>query len=103
VAQHPHTLFRLDAMQRGLRGSGGSVTLEQVRDTLRSHRNEPDAICSHPDLASNPLERRTTVVSVIADLDAGELWLTPGPPCDDEYRHFSYAAQLASAAARAVH
>jgi isopenicillin-N N-acyltransferase like protein len=104
VAQHPHSLFRLDAMRRGLRAGGGEVTLEQVRATLRSHRNEPDGICSHPNLQSNPLERRTTVISVIADLDAGQLWLTAGPPCSEEYRQFPYAARLASAGrTEAVH
>jgi isopenicillin-N N-acyltransferase-like protein len=94
VAQHPHSLFRLDAMRRGLAAGQSDITLEQVKTTLRSHRNEPDGICSHPHPGIGPLEQRTTVVSVVADLDSGEMWLTPGPPCDLTYRQFSYAARL---------
>ncbi|HVO90970.1 MAG TPA: C45 family peptidase [Casimicrobiaceae bacterium] len=104
VAQHPHSLFRLDAMRRGLKAGGRRVDLDRVRATLRNHANEPDAICSHPDVRQNPLERRTTVASVFADLDAGELWLTAGPPCEEEYRHYPYAQRLASLArVQAVH
>ncbi|HEY4956294.1 MAG TPA: C45 family peptidase, partial [Caldimonas sp.] len=96
VAQHPHSLFRLDAMRRGLAAARPSVTLDHVKATLRSHRNKPDGICSHPNPAIGRLEQRTTVVSVVADLDSGELWMTPGPPCDLTYRHFSYAACFAA-------
>ena len=103
IAQHPHSLFRLDAMRRGLKSAGSSITIEDVRSTLCDHGNAPDAVCSHPDPRVQPLERRTTVVSVIADLDAAEMWFTAGPPCAEQYRHFAYGARLPPARTRLVH
>ena len=41
---------------------------------LRSHDHAPNGVCGHPDPAANPLQARTTVASVIADLSAGVAW-----------------------------
>lgn len=94
VAQHPDTIFRVDTMRRGLVAAGGAVSIAQAQATLRDHRNLPEAVCSHPDPLKNALESRTTVISIIADLDVGELWMTPGPPCQSEYRHLSFSARF---------
>jgi len=94
VALHPDSILRVDTMRRGLDAAGGAVSIAQAQATLRDHRNLPEAVCSHPDPRKNPLESRTTVISVIADLDVGELWMTPGPPCQSEYRHLDFSARF---------
>ena len=94
VAQHPHSLFRLDAMRRGLRRGAGAISLSLLTETLRSHQNKPDGVCAHPNERVHPMEQRATLASVVADLTAGELWLTPGPPCLHEYERHDFAADL---------
>lgn len=98
VALHPHSLFRLDAMRRGLRRGAGAITATLLTETLRSHQNRPDGVCAHPDERVHPLEQRMTATSVVADLTTGELWLTPGPPCLYDYQRHAFAADLKSGA-----
>jgi isopenicillin-N N-acyltransferase-like protein len=94
VAQQPDSLFRNDIMRRGLAAAGGAVSLADTQAILRDHRNLPEAVCSHPSPDKHPLESRTSVISVVADLDAGEFWMTRGPPCLSDYRPFQFAARL---------
>ncbi|HTO46070.1 MAG TPA: C45 family peptidase [Burkholderiales bacterium] len=88
VTKHPHSLFRLDGMRRGLARALPRVSVDGLREILRSHENAPDGICSHPDGKAHPLEARVTVASVIADLALGEVWMTAGPPCRSEYERY---------------
>jgi isopenicillin-N N-acyltransferase-like protein len=87
VGNSPHSLTRLDAMRRGLAGSGLSVA--RLKEILRDHEHAPNGVCSHPDPKAHPLYARTTVASVVADLTAGEMWVTEGPPCGAEYQNYS--------------
>lgn len=97
VALHPHSLFRLDAMRRGLRRGDGVISMALLSETLRSHQNKPDGVCAHPNERVHPLDQRATLTSVVADLTAGELWLTPGPPCLHDYERHAFAADLKAA------
>jgi isopenicillin-N N-acyltransferase-like protein len=97
VALHPHSLFRHDCMQRAVMREDAPLTIDDMTATLRSHQNHPDGICAHPDPRVHPLEQRTTVASVVADLTQGTFWFTPGPPCQSTYRRFDYAARLNAA------
>jgi isopenicillin-N N-acyltransferase-like protein len=91
VGNSPHSLTRLDDMQRGLRDSGG-LTVPRMQDVLRSHAHAPNGICSHPDPAAHPLYARTTVASFIADVTSGEFWWTDGPPCASAYQSYRFRA-----------
>jgi len=82
VRLHPHSLTRLESLRKALHSG---VTLDALRAALRSHENAPNGVCGHPDPKANPLQARTTVASVIADLTAGEAWITSGPPCTRDY------------------
>jgi len=85
VAQNPHSLFRLDSLERALRREAPAITVEGIQKALRAHKGHPDGVCSHPDPRYPELEQRATLASMIADLDAGELWIAPGPPCANDY------------------
>jgi isopenicillin-N N-acyltransferase-like protein len=86
IRQSPHSYTRLESMRAGLTGRG--ITLERLRETLRSHHSPPNGICSHPDPGAHPMSARTTVASVIADLTAGDAWIAEGPPCSTEYERY---------------
>ena len=73
VAQHPHSLFRLDSLLRALRRGAPAISTELIQDALRSHQGHPDGVCSHPDTRFPELEQRATLASIIADLETGEI------------------------------
>lgn len=82
VRLHPHSRTRLDSMRKALHSG---VSLYGLKAALRSHDNAPNGVCGHPDPKANPLQARTTVASVIADLTSGEAWIASGPPCSEDY------------------
>ena len=85
VAQNPHSLFRLDSLERSLRRDAPAISVERIQSALRSHQGHPDGVCSHPDARHPELEQRATLASTIADLDTGELWIARGQPCVHDY------------------
>jgi isopenicillin-N N-acyltransferase like protein len=87
VGNSPHSLTRLASMRSALGGAGLSV--ERMQEVLRDHEHAPNGICGHPDPKAHPLYARTTVASVVADLSAGEAWVTNGPPCGAQYEHIT--------------
>ncbi|HLK41873.1 MAG TPA: C45 family peptidase, partial [Thermoleophilia bacterium] len=87
VRNSPHSLTRLDDMWHELREEA-PLTVDRLKQALRSHRHEPNGVCSHPDPDANPLFARTTVASFIADLTVGDSWFTDGPPCAAEYQAY---------------
>ena len=60
---------------------------------LADHRARPEAICAHPAAgAAGPRDEATAVVfSLICDLEAGRLWVAPGPPCTTAYEEVDLA------------
>jgi isopenicillin-N N-acyltransferase-like protein len=87
VGLNPHSITRLESMQRALQAT--RISVERIKGVLCSHDNPPNGVCSHPDpKASHPLSARSTIASVILDLTAGDAWLTAGPPCESRYEKF---------------
>jgi len=95
VALSPHSVTRLADMWRGLT-AGDRVSVRQIEAALRSHDHAPNGVCSHPDPAANPIYARTTVASIVADLTAGELWFTDGPPCASDYTAHPFPTPVTS-------
>lgn len=95
LAKSPHSLTRLDDMQRGLRAKP-KLSVAQLQAILRKHDHAPNGICSHADPAAHPLYARCTIASVIFDLATGEVWFTHGPPCSNDYQTVTLAPLLAS-------
>ncbi len=85
----PSTFHRYERIQSLLQArvaSGGKVSVADLKDMLSDHTDEPFSICRHGDPVRSPEERFATVVSVIMDLDAREMFVAPGPPCTARYR-----------------
>lgn len=66
--------------------AGRKVRVEDLKAVLRDHTNTPNSLCRHPNEAYEPDDRYETVVSVIMDLDAQEMYIAPGTPCTARYR-----------------
>jgi isopenicillin-N N-acyltransferase-like protein len=92
VRNSPHSVTRLEDMWHELR-ERTPLTVGRLQAVLRSHRHEPNGVCSHPDPAAHPLYARTTVASFIADLNRGEFWFTDGPPCASEYERHAFVTR----------
>ncbi len=94
VRNSPHSLTRLEDIWHELHESN-PLTVQRAQRVLRSHRHEPNGVCSHPDPAAHPAFARTTVASFVADLTAGECWFTDGPPCTARYETYRLSTLMA--------
>jgi hypothetical protein len=59
-------------------------TPEGVMEILRDHGSSPQAICLHPDPAEGD-EASAVLFSMVADVEAGRMWVAAGNPCEQEY------------------
>lgn len=93
VGNSPHSVTRLEDMWHGL-NARPRPSVQRLQEILRSHQHAPNGICSHPDVAAHPLYARCTVASIVADLTAGEVWFTDGPPCAAAYEPFTLQTSI---------
>ncbi len=59
-------------------------TPQDVMAILRDHESSPQSICLHPDPTEGD-EASAVMFSMVADLEAGRMWVAPGNPCEHEY------------------
>ena len=64
---------------------------------LSDHGNFPTAICCHPDLDEEEVERGATIVSVAMELERRNLWVAAGNPCSTPYQLHDLADLFGSA------
>ena len=88
IGTSPHTLFRLECLRSTLRRDEPSITLDSLATSLSDHRNAPVGVCTHGDPRVADQERFATIVSVIYDLDAAELMVSPCAPCGGTFRRY---------------
>ena len=83
----PESRTRLATAEELLRTglAAGADPMDLVERALRSHAEQPDCICGHPDETVPLGQRVITVASMICDLDAMELRACAGPPCENPY------------------
>jgi hypothetical protein len=60
------------------------TTVETVQEIMKDHGSEPQAVCLHPDPDEGE-EASAVMFSMVADLDAGRMWVAPGNPCETPY------------------
>ncbi len=92
----PSTFTRYRRIQETLQGwtkAGHKVTIEDLKGMLRDHTSAPNSLCRHADPSLSPDDRYETVVSVIMDLDAKEMYIAPGTPCTARYRRIPLAGR----------
>jgi isopenicillin-N N-acyltransferase-like protein len=87
LARWPDSLFRDRRLRQHLARAPRPLGVGDLQAGLRDHFGLPDAVCRHRAARPDGTEIET-VASVVMDLTAGELWLCPGPVCQNEYRRF---------------
>jgi isopenicillin-N N-acyltransferase-like protein len=90
VGMSPSTLFRLNCLESSLRLGAPNLTIKNLKDALSDHRNFPVGVCAHGDERASEYERYATIASVIYDLDAHELYLAAGAPCNGYFRRYQF-------------
>jgi isopenicillin-N N-acyltransferase like protein len=85
----PDSAHRIDTMRDFLVARHGEITTDTLKEVLRDDNGHPNAICRFPDPEEHPVERASTVASVIMDLTTRTAEITAGPPNESEYVHFT--------------
>lgn len=98
LPRFPDSLFRDRRVRAHLAARGRTLGVADLQSALRDHFGLPDAVCRHRAPRPDGTEIET-VASVVMDLTEGELWLCPGPVCENEYRRFTLRAGHAAPAA----
>ena len=83
--KRPHSYHRLKCMRR-LLARKRSLAVEDAMAYLRDHDGQPYSICRHIDDEEPPEEHYQTVTSVVMDLHDRAMWISDGPPCENEYQ-----------------
>jgi len=83
--KRPHSYHRLQCLQQ-LLSAERSLALEDAKAYLRDHDGHPYSICRHIDEEEPPEEHYQTVTSVVMDLHERAMWISDGPPCENEYQ-----------------
>lgn len=60
------------------------ATAEDVMGLMRSHENEPDGVCLHPNEAEGD-EASAVVFGMVCDVEAGRMWVAAGNPCTEPF------------------
>jgi isopenicillin-N N-acyltransferase like protein len=58
---------------------------EDLMSLMRDHSSTPQSICLHPDPADGD-EASACMFSMVCDVTERRMWVTPGNPCEREYR-----------------
>lgn len=90
LSQFPDSLLRFGKARQKLLDRAVKVSIEDFQEIFRDHFNYPDAICRHPDERDPEIERAQTVASLIMNLTRREVYISPGPPCENEYQTLKF-------------
>ena len=80
-AELANSVARFDRMGALVEAGKGAMTVERLQEAWRDHANAPDSICAH----RRPDDDDHTFASLIAQPEAGKIWVACGPPCAHPY------------------
>ena len=92
LSRYPDSLFRDRRVRAHLAERGHALGVKDLQEALRDHFGLPDSVCRHRAPRPDGTEIET-VASVVMDLAEGELWLCPGPVCENDYQRFTLRAR----------
>ncbi|HEX76934.1 MAG TPA: hypothetical protein G4O03_00735 [Dehalococcoidia bacterium] len=85
----PDTLFRIHRARRLMELDKGHIDVDSFQRMFKDHFSYPNSICRHADARDEEPRQLATLSSVIMDLEERALYMTEGPPCQNEYRKLS--------------
>jgi isopenicillin-N N-acyltransferase-like protein len=89
----PDSPFRLERLRARIEAAG-PLSPETFMAALADHANHPSGVCCHSDERLHPLERGSTVASIVMELGTRRVWIADGQPCATPYRELDYAEFL---------
>ncbi len=95
----PDSPFRLERVKAAVEAARPLLSPETFTLALADHANYPSSVCCHADERDHPVERGSTVASVVMELDSRRVWLADGHPCSTPYRELDYADFLSKPSA----
>jgi isopenicillin-N N-acyltransferase-like protein len=84
------SIVRHNRMNRLLKENYGEIDLQGCMRFLRDHVNHPSSICRHPGDNPDPNERGLTLDAWVGVPSKKELWISHGPPCENEFVRFTF-------------
>jgi isopenicillin-N N-acyltransferase-like protein len=88
------SLIRLQRIQASIIDDRTLATVERLRTAMSDHADFPAAVCCHPDPRSADGDQWATVMSVVMDLDARELYVSQGNPCQHPLERLTFEGLL---------
>lgn len=85
-AQSTLSFVRYERARRLISRERGQIDAASFMRVFRDHFSFPHAICRHEDTTQQAAERSISGASIIMDLEAGEMLIAAGPPCEHDYR-----------------
>jgi isopenicillin-N N-acyltransferase-like protein len=79
------TRTRLGRLAELVEAADDAGRLAMYEAAMTDHGNAPDSLCRHPDSRLPGPEQSMTVSSILVDLDARQLSVSEGPPCQRGY------------------
>ncbi len=82
-----NSVARFASVERSMLANRGEVTMERIKETLRSHDSAPFEVCVHP----SEEKRGITANCMIAELSMPpRMHYTAGPPCEADFKTVTF-------------
>jgi isopenicillin-N N-acyltransferase-like protein len=85
-----NSLYRDRRLETLLRREIWKIGPEEIIQSLKDHFGYPYSICRHVDKKKPWYDQWQTNASVIMDLTDQVMWVSAGPPCQNEYQRFTF-------------
>lgn len=88
IAESQSSIWRYGRVKRLLQNARGKLSVERVKEVLSDHFNYPHSICRHAEILQQDEEPVATLASIVMDLAAGEMHVSAGEPCREDFRTY---------------
>ena len=90
VKVFPDSVYRYLRAKEILNAAAPKITLDDIKAMFSDHFGYPRSICRHFE-EKGGVGQYETVASIIMDLTAGILYVSNGPPCENEYHEYTFS------------
>ena len=87
----PDTLTRYQRIEQSIGRAQEPATIDSLRVALSDHAGWPESVCCHPNVRSAEPQRWSTVMAVVMDPGAKQMWLASGTPCEHPFERLDFS------------